>query len=76
MLPSRNTIPQSAIGIDNNVNLITLHVYKERTDALDLRSQNSCPIFSDGGSKHIGIQLHEMPVQKADITSKNRLKMH
>ena len=93
MLPSRNTIPQSAmIGIDkmfclfglrlyipvsifsvisgrshrflgntstfwelltriNNLN--TLHVYKERTDALDLRGQNCCSIFSGGGSKHI-----------------------
>ena len=93
MLPSRNTIPQSAmIGIDKifclfvlrlyvpvnnfsvmsgrshrflgitstfwevltrNNNLITLHVYKERTDALDLRGQNCCSIFSGGGSKHI-----------------------
>ena len=93
MLPSRNTIPQSAmISIDKNFclfglrlyvpvsnfsvisgrshrllgitstfwevltrinNLITLHVYKERTDALDLRGQNCCSIFSGGGSKHI-----------------------
>ena len=40
MLPSR--IPQSA-----------LHVYKERTDTLDLRGQNSCSIYSGVGSKHI-----------------------
>ena len=33
-------------------NLITF-VYKERTDALDLRGQNCCSIFSGGGSKHI-----------------------
>ena len=30
-------------------NLITLHVYKERTDALGLRGQNRCSIFSDVG---------------------------
>ena len=94
VLPSRNTIPQSAmIGIDKNFclfglrlyvpvnklfshvgtepplpgyyqnffweiltkmnNLITLHVYRERTDALTLRVQNCCSIFSGGGSKHI-----------------------
>ena len=37
-------------------NLITLHEYKERTDALYLRGQNCCSIFgifSGGGSKHI-----------------------
>ena len=34
-------------------NLITIHVYKERTDALDLRGQNCSSIFSGGGSKHI-----------------------
>ena len=93
MLPSRNTILQSAIiGIDKNFclfglrlyvrvnkfsvmsgrshcflditstfwealtrmnNLTTLHVYKERTDALDLRGQICCSIFSGGDSKHI-----------------------
>ena len=45
MLPSRNTIPQSASALTIMNNLITLHVYKERTDALDLRGQNSCSIF-------------------------------
>ena len=49
VLSSRNMIPQSVIGIDK----ICLHVYKERTDALDLRGQNSCSMFSVGGSKHI-----------------------
>ena len=39
--------------IDKNNNLITLHVYKERTDAPDLRAQNCCSIFSGGGSKQI-----------------------
>ena len=33
----------SALTIMNS--LITLHVYKERTDALDLRGQNSCSIL-------------------------------
>ena len=53
MLPSRNAIPQSAIGIDMNEQSDYLTCKLERTDALDLRGQNSCSIFSVGGSKHI-----------------------
>ena len=44
MLPSRNKIPQSAIGIDNNEQSDYLTCI-QRTDALDLRGQNSCSIF-------------------------------
>ena len=66
VLPSRNMSPQSAIGIDKNEQsdyLTCIQRKNRRTDALDLRGQNSCSIFSGGGSKHIWIQLHEMPVQ-------------
>ena len=112
VLPSRNTIPQSAmIGKDkifclfglrlyvpvNNFsvmsgqshrflgitstflvltrinNLITLHVYNERTDALDLRG-HCCSIFSGGGSVilfgHFYLLIREsFPIQKWSLFS-------
>ena len=48
VLPSRNTIPQSAIGIGKNEqsDYLTCRLYKERTDALDLRGKKRCSIFS------------------------------
>ena len=46
VLPSRNTIPQSAIVIDNNEQ----SDYLTCIQRLDLRGQNSCSIFSDVGS--------------------------
>ena len=50
---SRNTIPQSAIGIDNNEQSDYLTYIQRKNSALDLRGQDSCSIFSDVGSKHI-----------------------
>ena len=53
MLPSRNRIPQSAIGIDNNEQSDYLTCIQRKNRRSRLGGQNSRSIFSDVGSKHI-----------------------
>ena len=57
-------------------NPITLHVYEERTDAVDLRGQKSSSIFSGGVQNTFEYSYMKCLYNKPNFTSKNGLKLH